>query len=175
MVRFKIYMTYLRANGGFLFWLFAFMLFISARSAQVLGSWWLKEWTNANTEKPHHNYNDIFSTLTFYTKSQKLIDDNLLKFIKGHDVSYYFNIYALITSISIFLGVTRFIWLYYGSLRASKILYQLLLHRVIRAPLRFFDTTPVGRILNRFSKDFETIDVNISGKKKNKLIKNFLF
>ncbi|GBC08504.1 hypothetical protein RclHR1_08170012 [Rhizophagus clarus] len=164
MVRFKIYMTYLRANGSFLFWLSALMLFISTRCAQVLGSWWLKEWANASTtEEPHHNYNDALSTLTFYIKSQKLIDGDLLKFIKGHDVNYYFNIYVFITLLTIFLGVTRFIWLYYGSLRASKILYQSLLHRVIRAPLRFFDTTPVGRILNRFSKDFETIDSEISG------------
>ncbi|CAB4491465.1 P-loop containing nucleoside triphosphate hydrolase protein [Rhizophagus irregularis] len=163
MVRFKVYMTYLRANGNILFWLFALTLFISARSAQVLGSWWLKEWANASTEEPRYNYKDTFSTLIFYIKSRKLIYDNLLKFINGHDVSYYFNIYVLITSSSIFLGVARFIWLYYGSLRASKILYQSLLHRVIRAPLRFFDTTPVGRILNRFGKDFETIDINISG------------
>ncbi|CAG8566074.1 12436_t:CDS:2 [Acaulospora colombiana] len=47
--------------------------------------------------------------------------------------------------------------------KTSKKLYQKLLNRVIRAPLRFFDTTPVGRILNRFSKDFETIDSNLIG------------
>src|SRR5204862_122748 len=152
MVKFKIYMTYLRANGNFLFWLFALILFASTRIAQVLGSWWLKEWANASTEESRHN--NTLSTLAFYVKSQthwKLIDCNLQRFIKGYDVNYYFNIYVIITLLSIFLGVSRFIWLYYGSLKASKRLYQLLLHRVIRAPLRFFDTTPVGRILNRFS------------------------
>ncbi|CAG8551433.1 7291_t:CDS:10 [Funneliformis mosseae] len=153
MVKFKIYMTYLRANGNLWFWLFALLLFISARITQVLGSWWLKEWANASTDVLRQS-----NTSTIMTS----FHDNFQGFL-GHDVNYYFSIYVLITVSSIFLGVFRFIWLYYGSLKASRKLYQTLLHRVIRAPLRFFDTTPVGRILNRFSKDFESVDSNLSG------------
>ncbi|CAI2162126.1 5755_t:CDS:10 [Funneliformis geosporum] len=153
MVKFKIYMTYLSANGNFLFWLFAIMLFFSARSTQVLGSWWLKEWANASTEVSRQS--NASTTMTSFHV-------NLQGFLK-HDVNHYFSIYVLITVSSIFLGVFRFVWLYYGSLKASRKLYQTLLHRVIRAPLRFFDITPVGRILNRFSKDFENVDSNLSG------------
>jgi ABC-type multidrug transport system fused ATPase/permease subunit len=67
----------------------------------------------------------------------------------------------LITMSNIVVGTARFAVLYWGILRANKTLYAELLHRVFRAPLRFFDTTPIGRILNRFSKDFETIDSSI--------------
>ncbi|RIA94611.1 P-loop containing nucleoside triphosphate hydrolase protein [Glomus cerebriforme] len=63
--------------------------------------------------------------------------------------------------LSVFFGVIQFSWLYYGSLQASKKLYYQLLIRVIKAPLRFFDTTPIGRILNKFSKDFEVIDIDL--------------
>jgi ABC-type multidrug transport system fused ATPase/permease subunit len=47
---------------------------------------------------------------------------------------------------------------YYASLQASRSLFFRLLQRLTRAPARFFDTTPIGRILNRFTTDINTID-----------------
>jgi ABC-type multidrug transport system fused ATPase/permease subunit len=76
-------------------------------------------------------------------------------------LNFYLGIYVLITSVNIVVSTSRFAVMYWGVLRASKTLYQELLRRVLRAPLRFFDTTPIGRILNRFAKDVETIDSTI--------------
>ncbi|XP_032583422.1 multidrug resistance-associated protein 1 isoform X5 [Drosophila sechellia] len=45
-----------------------------------------------------------------------------------------------------------------GSLHAAKVLHSMLLENVLRAPMTMFDTTPVGRILSRFSKDVESVD-----------------
>jgi ABC-type multidrug transport system fused ATPase/permease subunit len=47
---------------------------------------------------------------------------------------------------------------YYISIRASRFLFDALLRRLTKAPVRFFDTTPIGRILNRFTTDINTID-----------------
>jgi len=44
------------------------------------------------------------------------------------------------------------------SIAAAKTLHQKMLHSVIRSPMSFFDTTPIGRIVNRFSADTDTID-----------------
>jgi len=49
-----------------------------------------------------------------------------------------------------------------ASIRASKDLFEQLLHAVLRAPLRWLDTVPVGRVLNRFTSDFNMIDSKIS-------------
>eukprot|EP00644_Phytophthora_capsici_P003380 jgi/Phyca11/116574/e_gw1.31.204.1 len=45
---------------------------------------------------------------------------------------------------------------------ASKQIHHILLHHVIKGTMRFFDTTPVGRILNRFSNDMNTIDQKLN-------------
>lgn len=48
-----------------------------------------------------------------------------------------------------------------GSYRASRILFGRTLDSVTRATMRFHDTTPTGRILNRFSKDYNVIDTTM--------------
>ena len=49
----------------------------------------------------------------------------------------------------------------FGGVQASRALHLQLLRHVLASPLSFFDSTPVGRIVNRFSKDTDTIDVTL--------------
>jgi len=44
------------------------------------------------------------------------------------------------------------------SIHSSRILHSRMLGNILRSPMMFFDTTPIGRILNRFSRDMETVD-----------------
>ena len=43
-------------------------------------------------------------------------------------------------------------------MNASRSLHNRMFAAILRAPMRFFDTNPSGRILNRFSKDMGAID-----------------
>lgn len=59
------------------------------------------------------------------------------------------------TAVLIFLyAIVAFIQM----VRASKTLHTGMLANVLRSPMMFFDTTPSGRIVNRFSRDVETLD-----------------
>uniref|UniRef100_A0A8C3KKJ8 Uncharacterized protein n=1 Tax=Calidris pygmaea TaxID=425635 RepID=A0A8C3KKJ8_9CHAR len=49
----------------------------------------------------------------------------------------------------------------HGAVRASRVMHQQLLSNILRVPMSFFDTTPTGRIVNRFAKDIFTIDETI--------------
>ena len=46
----------------------------------------------------------------------------------------------------------------YGGIHAAVILHRRLLSSILKAPVAFFDVTPIGRIINRFSSDVYAID-----------------
>ncbi|KAK9321897.1 hypothetical protein V1517DRAFT_325221 [Lipomyces orientalis] len=75
---------------------------------------------------------------------------------------YYLAVYGLIAVVYIVLSFLREALFYFGSLSASKSLFDKLLNTIMRAKPRFFDSTPVGRIINRFSKDIESIDREVA-------------
>jgi len=71
---------------------------------------------------------------------------------------YYLGIYAIINLLAVFTAFLRLLLIMSCSLRASRRIFERLLKVVLQAPMAFFDTTPIGRIINRFSKDMYTID-----------------
>jgi ABC-type multidrug transport system fused ATPase/permease subunit len=75
---------------------------------------------------------------------------------------YYITVYAVLSSLGLFIGTFRWFVLYRGSIRASHVLYKRLLEAVLFANIRFHDTVSRGRLLNRFGKDFEGIDSSLS-------------
>lgn len=67
-------------------------------------------------------------------------------------------LYAILISASFLFAVVRAWAFLYVSLRSSKTLHDLMITRILQAPVFFFDTNPAGRILNRCSKDIGAID-----------------
>jgi len=68
---------------------------------------------------------------------------------------------GLSTGYAVFGLVHEFI-LIWGTQQASKQVHKDLLDSILRSPIQFFNITPSGRILNRFSKDQEAIDTRIA-------------
>lgn len=48
-----------------------------------------------------------------------------------------------------------------GSWLAARQMHIMMLRAVMRAPLTFFDTTPIGRIISRFAKDVDILDTSL--------------
>lgn len=66
---------------------------------------------------------------------------------------YYVHVYIGIVVGAVVASVTRAIVVFHACIKASQKLHNKLLGSVIRTKILFFDSNPIGRILNRFAKD----------------------
>lgn len=80
----------------------------------------------------------------------------------GYNTGTYIGVYAG-------LGAGQALLMFFFSLsltifgtNSSKVMLNRAIRRVLRAPMSFFDTTPLGRITNRFSRDVDTMDNNLT-------------
>lgn len=65
---------------------------------------------------------------------------------------------CLLFGTTVATGITYGLW-YWAQFTAARTVHENLLKAVLFAPIRFFDTTPIGRIINRFSKDVKCVDL----------------
>ncbi|EEB92610.1 hypothetical protein MPER_08854, partial [Moniliophthora perniciosa FA553] len=73
---------------------------------------------------------------------------------------FHLNIYALIFVLSSLMFGLYFVIFVYGGIRASVSLHSRLVGSIFGATLRWLETTPVSRILTRFTRDIRSIDTD---------------
>ena len=71
---------------------------------------------------------------------------------------YFLSIYSTVALINTAIGNVVGIVICRIGLRIARKLHEQLLSHIMRAPVRWFDVTPVGRIVNRFTSDMASID-----------------
>ncbi len=146
-VKQTVYLDYLRALGGLTkrsrLWLLPLLLLssIAAAALPLLQRAWLAMTANAQSG----GQNSPASGL------QSLAQDS-------STAIYLYGALGLLTLLGIL--VNRLFWLERG-MAAGRNMHDRMLHSVLKAPLRFFDSTPIGRILQRFSRDVEAVDIQL--------------
>lgn len=186
-VSIKIIIMYLRSMGRWYYWVFAAFVFALQQIAQVSTNVWIRQWANAYTNKREvsalgmhqpspltHVYNGIGSPssclrsgscvwgVPFFSNSSPDVQ------VMGHhespevDAGYYLGVYALLGVAFMVITLLREGVLFGGSLVASRYIHRRLMEAVTHAKFRFFDSTPLGQLMNRFSKDIELVDQEIA-------------
>uniref|UniRef100_A0A6Q2X7I1 ATP-binding cassette, sub-family C (CFTR/MRP), member 2 n=1 Tax=Esox lucius TaxID=8010 RepID=A0A6Q2X7I1_ESOLU len=131
-VKFSVYLQYLRSMG----WCYTSMVFLVyfIQNVAFIGqNLWLSDWTNDAVEY----YNMTYPNWKRDTRIG------------------VFGALGMAQGLFVFLGT---LLLANGSINASRILHSQLLKNILRVPMVFFDTTPSGRVVNRFAKDIFTVD-----------------
>jgi ATP-binding cassette subfamily C (CFTR/MRP) protein 1 len=83
--------------------------------------------------------------------------------LPAHATERFLALYLALGLLSVAVGLARAFALVEGATRAARTLHARLLRKVLRLPMAFFDRTPQGRLLNRFSKDTEAADTQLPG------------
>eukprot|EP00388_Colpodella_angusta_P018565 GDKJ01046256.1.p1 GENE.GDKJ01046256.1~~GDKJ01046256.1.p1 ORF type:complete len:670 (+),score=36.90 GDKJ01046256.1:169-2010(+) len=87
--------------------------------------------------------------------------DRAEPFSRTYTDEQYLTFFGITVAISIILVYARQIVFAYFTIAVCRKSHAAMIARIIRAPTSFFDTTPMGRILNRFTKDMDGLDVRI--------------
>uniref|UniRef100_A0A8C0KIH3 ATP binding cassette subfamily C member 9 n=1 Tax=Canis lupus dingo TaxID=286419 RepID=A0A8C0KIH3_CANLU len=130
---------YLTSGGFFLLFLMIFSKLLK-HSVIVAIDYWLATWTS------EYSINN----------TGKADQENCTP-----STTYYVAGFSILCGAGIFLCLVTSLTVEWMGLTAAKNLHQNLLNKIILGPIRFFDTTPLGLILNRFSADTNIIDQHI--------------
>lgn len=149
-VSWVFYQTYLQASS-LRIWAVLVLLLLLLRLSESFGQYWLKVWGEAYKD---YGVRSAVSLVAARISSRVPFD---LPSADGH-AGFYLTIYGLSGFAVIVFNSSRAVCFYVASIRASQNLFATLLANVIRAPLRWFDVTPQGRIMNRFGTDMDCID-----------------
>lgn len=167
-VKASVYTKYLMATGGIPFWGLVIIFYLIAEALVIGRSWWIKIWTSSY-EHSEMNLSSFNSThLPYMTSMQQQLQPSVFvsklnnPFSKDHTLGYYLLGYVLISAVSVVVATGRYYFIYRGSLSASRNVFKEMTNIVLRTPLRWLDTVPTGRILNRFTADFTSMDSQLS-------------
>jgi ABC-type multidrug transport system fused ATPase/permease subunit len=154
-VSLRTYITYIRAAGLFS-WVLTVTLMLLIRFINIGNQVFLARWGEAYEEGCSPAFFDYAFRYPWTGLPAPDID------VKPWLMIYLYISLAGAFSVLFYLGLG-----YYASLKASRSLFRTLLQRLTRAPARFFDVTPIGRILNRFTTDMGTIDGALQNSARN--------
>lgn len=142
-VTWKTYHRYIKASGGYILAVFVFLMFFLMVGSSAFSSWWLGHWI----EQGSGVYNCTSSQCGSISHNP--------------DLQFYQLVYGMIVVVMFLLSVIKGYAFTKVTLRASSNLHNRMFHGILRSPMSFFDTTPTGRMINRFSKDMDEIDVGL--------------
>ena len=146
-VKMKVYSAYWRAVGLLL----SPMILVSLLAMQVsrnLTDVWLAHWVSSEDADSNHTAPNV----------SVLLDIELDPSPNSFNVKYYLIVYGIIAVSNTMFSLMRAFLFAYGGICAARTIHDKILKSVMRSKITFFDVTPLGQILNRFSSDLATVD-----------------
>ncbi|KAI9199470.1 uncharacterized protein BJ171DRAFT_445485 [Polychytrium aggregatum] len=189
-VDYSVYKLYFRVSGGYVVFAILMLGYFANQASGVFQDVWVRWWSEAYTNESFSALSSAASALpvpfldmdesshalsSFLSRAQAFVLSNRATITSAsaslasvgsfrpiENLDFYLIGYFLIGVTTMFAITCRLALHYWAQIKASRTLHHLLLLRILKAPIRFFEVTPIGRILNRFTKDMVSVDVELS-------------
>uniref|UniRef100_A0A665UE38 ATP-binding cassette, sub-family C (CFTR/MRP), member 10 n=1 Tax=Echeneis naucrates TaxID=173247 RepID=A0A665UE38_ECHNA len=163
----RVYQTYWVAVGGVLA-SSVLMSLLLMQASKNISDWWLSHWIselkNNGSTTSNASFTGSFgsSHLLLFSPGGLMSPLHSLQTSPSSnmssDVKFYLMVYSSIAAANTVFTALRAFLFAYGAICAATAIHNRLLDRILKATVSFFDTTPLGRILNRFSSDLYSVD-----------------
>ncbi|CDS40693.1 multidrug resistance associated protein 7 [Echinococcus multilocularis] len=146
----RVYRSYVRALGFCLAsWvLISLTLMQASRNGQ---DYWLSYWMQEGEL-------NITSPSVYSFLFDQSYDHPFANVPAAKSNKFYFSVYGGIIGANLIFTMLRAVLFALAGLQAAATIHQHMLDAVLQGEMHFFEVTPLGRILNRFSSDVGTID-----------------
>ncbi|KAL7855132.1 hypothetical protein SRHO_G00173220 [Serrasalmus rhombeus] len=159
-----VYQSYWRAVGGCTAMSVLISLFLMQGSKNV-SDWWLSYWISSlkanGSELVSLTAGSLSSTVLLFSERPMFPEPLRHSSPFGNmssELKFYMTVYGSLAAANTVFTAARAFLFAYGAICAATVIHKRLLDSVLKATMIFFDTTPLGRVLNRFSSDVYTID-----------------
>ena len=147
-IDFHVVRYFFSTMGGYIcFFVPLGLFFVAERTTYVGTDWWLSLWTDAANSTPSHVFEDAGLHLPAAPDAE--------------GQRFYAIRYAIFVLCAALFVVARLHWFAHGYVRTARKFFARLIVNSVKAPMVFFETTPLGRITNRYSYDTEVIDAQL--------------
>ncbi|XP_027870979.1 multidrug resistance-associated protein 9 isoform X1 [Xiphophorus couchianus] len=144
-VSWRIYHQYCQAVGGYFVTFLTVFIIVLMIGSTAFSNWWLSYWLGQGDGS-----NSTSNSGNMTSKPGDVSQNPCLHF--------YQMIYGVMILVTLVLAVIKCFFYTHVTLRAACKLHDSMFRKILASPMSFFDTTPTGRILNRFAKDQEELD-----------------
>ncbi|KAK8395732.1 hypothetical protein O3P69_005668 [Scylla paramamosain] len=152
----KVYYTFVKVSGGWCIAgiiLFAIIIFTVSRMFSAV---WLQHWLDQGDGRIEDRQMNV--TLYNLTLSDAELKGSI---VENPSLWLYQLVYCLSFLLLLLTGVIKGIGVTFRVLAGASKLHSHMFTSILQSPMSFFDTTPTGRILNRFSRDLDELDVRV--------------
>ncbi|XP_032455220.1 multidrug resistance-associated protein 4 [Nasonia vitripennis] len=158
----SLYWKYLRAGGSYFMLFLLVICFILAQFSSSGCDYWIGYWTRQEEQRLRTfikatNSSDCLSVQQVESMSNSTHYEEYKSSTYLDPITALY-VYSILIIGSIVMSTAKNIVFYKICMNASKNLHNTMFACLLRAPMRFFDVNPSGRILNRFSKDTGAVD-----------------